>query len=370
MKTALNIKAILQVFASFIFSITLVACASFNRTTPTKLSDLQIARVNQAYSSLESEFSEWGLEKHGQDCLLLFSDREQWLVGCQPSNMPDFRPTGQQVRKSSVLWIDKSFYFSGSTIPYEKIKLDLVGTVGSYKAADASIKPLLMLQDWTVLRANHPGFKNSPLEEWLAVFVHEAFHARQLWHPAIQARLAKMAERPLASAQDLMNFYLKNTEFKKYIQNEHQLLSAATDRDDLTPTQAKRVLKEWLKLYKKREKSFALELERAYPGKKAWEMDGFLTFLEGTARYVEAKYLLVGAAESSELIADSTYQNFALSHNKKPSELVGLGNIGAKYFYSLGMHLSFLLDRASPGWKKEVWVHDELLLGKIKRVIK
>lgn len=370
MKNNIRSGIFLQLVSSALIFISLSACAAAEKQKPTALSETQMVRIREAYSKLQEYFNEWQLKEHGQDCLLLFNDREEWLVGCNGFEMPEFQPTGQRFLDANVLWLNKSFYVSGKLIPYENVKMNLVGTVGSYKASDGVDRPVLILQEWDVLRAHHPGFLDSPLEEWLAVFVHEAFHARQMWHPAVQKKLQTWVQSPVVSAQDLMTFYKQNSGFQAHIKKEYLLLSGATDRPDLTATEARSVLKKWFALYQARQKMFSGEMEKAFPGRKAWEMDGFYTFIEGTARYVEAQYLMAGVPGYPELVSDATFKNFASSRGKKPSQLAGLGNIGSKYFYSLGMHLSFLLDRARPDWKKGVFTNGDFLLGEIKKAIR
>lgn len=292
MKRRIRIKPF--VLISIVVSLIVAACASASvqKSEPTQLSSKQITRIRAADASLESFFAEWGLEKNGPDCLLIFSDREEWLIGCEGVNAPQFSPTGQTLRGAPVLWLNQSLYVAGNLMPYEKIKMNLVGTVGTYNLKDGESKPVLILQDWDVLRANHPGFTDSALEEWLAVFVHEAFHARQMWRPEVQKKLTAWSQTPIASPQELMGFYKQNSEFQEYIKNEHRLLTQATDRAELSAAQAKVALRKWMKMYETRRQKFAAPLEAAFPKKKALEMDAFLTFIEGTARYVEARYLL------------------------------------------------------------------------------
>lgn len=56
-----------------------------------------------------------------------------------------------------------------------------VGTVGNYtRDSDHSERPVPLVQEWDALHTKHPGFQQSNIEEWLAIVVHEAFHAHQL----------------------------------------------------------------------------------------------------------------------------------------------------------------------------------------------
>lgn len=92
-------------------------------------------------------------------------------------------------------------------------------------------------------------------------------------------------------------------------------------------------------------------------------------FLEGTARYVEAGFLTAPDDLSIQgLAAEPTFKSFAASKGKRASQLAGLGTLGSKYFYTLGMYLCLLLDRADPSWTTKLFDSDGLLLAQVERV--
>jgi hypothetical protein len=337
------------------------------------LGSRRLTRIEVAYTNLANALSEWELTSHGQDCVLVFNETEEWLVGCPDlAGKSGFSATDERWRDQPVLWNGKSFVLSDKFVPYEQIKLSMVGTVGNYtKDSDGeqSQRPVLMLQEWDALHKNHPGFQQSNIEEWLGVFVHEAFHAHQLYHPRVRALVKAMnSENGLATAEELAGFYKQNAAFKEAVKKEYDLLRAAGDDAKLNPAKARRTLAKWLTLYRARQTSFEPALEQAFPGKKAWMMDGFETFLEGSARYVEARFLIAPTESSFAQLSDEpTFKGFVVSKGKRPSELPGLGNIGAKYFYSLGMYLCFVLDVADPSWKSTLFSSDGLLVEQVAR---
>jgi len=169
----------------------------------------------------------------------------------------------------------------------------------------------------------------------------------------------------------LANFFKQNASFKEAVKKEYDVLRAATDDPTLDAAKARAALAQWLSLYRLRQQTFEPELERALPGKRAWQMDGFEIFLEGTARYVEAKFLIAPADGTQALLSDeATFKRFVETKGKKPSALVGLGNLGnGKYFYALGMYLCFLLDVAQPSWKHTLFTSDGLLVGEVARAV-
>jgi len=312
-------------------------------------------------------FSDWNLNGYGRDCALVFGESEEWLLGCSSlAGKSGFIETGETWNGAVVLWNSKSFYVDNKYVPYEQIKLNLVGTVGKATEQDNpnATKPVLILQDWGALHKNHPGFQDSNMEEWLGIFVHEAFHAHQMWHPQVFSFMEKWSKETIATADELVTFYKANDAFQAAVKKEHEVLKAAV-ASTLTVRSAKDVLRKWLDLYRERRDSFEPQMERAMPGKRAWMVDGFETFLEGTARYVEAKFLISPAGNFSSLDQDPTFKNFVESKGKNPSQLPGLSGLGGKYFYSIGMYLSFLLDVADPEWKGHVFETDGLLLDRV-----
>jgi hypothetical protein len=354
------------IFMLFCFFNLCTACASTDKhtSTPSLLSSIQLARIDAVYSYLEKEFKSWGLSDYGQDCILLFAEKEEWLLGC-PMQNNEFKPNGQVWRGQAVLWHDKSLYVTGKHLPFDQIKNSIVGTVGNYKNDQGVTKPVLVLQDWGALHSHHPAFVNSSSEEWLGIFVHEAFHARQMWHTRIAPLVKGWESDTLAKPEDLVNFYKNNPEFQKAINKEYELLRAAID-SGLKGKDVQRVLVQWLKLYQQRLTDFKQSMEKVMPGKQAWRVEQYEIFIEGTARYVEAKFLIAADGDFEALSGDPSFKNFASSKGKKPSELPGLGGIGSRYFYSLGMYLSFLMDKVDPSWKKQVFDHDQLLINQVR----
>ena len=289
--------------------------------SPTPLGPARTARVHAAYANVKIAVQEWRFENYGSDCLLLFAENEEWLWGCPTLDGADgFVSTGEKPDGKDVLWNPKSLMTSGKYMPYEQVKLALVGTVGSSQSDKGSKTPVLVVQEWDALHKNHPGFQQSNIEEWLGVFVHEAFHARQMWHPKVQSIIERWTTaKPPVSPDDLAGFYKNNEAFRAAITQEFELLKAATDKPKISAADAKKVLTQWLKLYKSREKTFAPTLEATFPGKDAWFMDGFETFLEGSARYVEARFLIAPDTAAVEgLKNEPTFKAFAGSRGKKP----------------------------------------------------
>ena len=52
------------------------------------------------------------------------------------------------------------------------------------------------------------------------------------------------------------------------------------------------------------------------PGKQAWRVEQYEIFIEGTARYVEAKFLIAADGDFEALSGDPSFKNFASSKGK------------------------------------------------------
>jgi hypothetical protein len=190
-----------------------------------------------------------------------------------------------------------------------------------------------------------------------------------MWHPRVRPIIERWErERPPVGADDLTSFYTNHEAFRAALERELALLRTVTDHD-FSQSEAREALRRWLKQYHAREESFAGLMESSFPGQSAWTMDGFETFLEGSARYVEARFLISPPQVSFDLLkGDPSFHRFEESRGKRPSQLPGLNDLEPKYFYAIGMYLCFILDVADATWKATVFDSDRLLIGAVERV--
>lgn len=327
-------------------------------------------RLEAAHRALAPALESWKLTELGTDCTLVFSETDQWLAGCPGEQGPEgFVATGETFEGHPVFWQPDPLTMNGQKIPYAQAKLTTVGTVATRtRASDGARSPVLVLQEWDALHAQHPGFQTSGIEEWLGIAVHEAFHAHLMWHPRVRALIEGWKESRPATSNELEAYVRSDASYRTAVDKEVEELRQAVDSARDAPS-ARTALGRWLQLRRARESAFAAKLEAALPGKQAWRMDGFYTFLEGTARYTEASFLMAPPPEVRQsLQQEPTFQGFAATAGKSPAQLPGLSKGGNRYFYALGMYLSFLLDRADPTWKQHLFDGDGLLLAEVERV--
>ncbi|MFO0642599.1 MAG: hypothetical protein U0183_25435 [Polyangiaceae bacterium] len=311
--------------------------------------------MTRVHEALAPSIASWNLVGVGTDCALVFDEREEWLVGCAFDRLPEgFVPTGETFLGRPVLWTGASLRLGGKVTPYEAVKLSLVGTVVTQTHEGGEETPVLVLQDWRALSENHPAFRGSPEEEWTGIAVHEAFHAHQMWHPAVRAKMKRLAAASpaVATAEDLGKAYASQEAFRGALDAE---LAALRDATAETPSAAAatKALAAWVKARNARTKAHDAAMEALLPGKAWHEGESFSLFLEGVARYVEASFVLTSHGRDT----------------RAASSLSGLSGAKPRYVYALGMYLCFLLDRADPTWKSRVLEHPLLLVGVVEELV-
>ena len=332
------------------------------------LGRVRLNRLEAVRSALHAALVPWGLEDHGNDCVLLFAETDEWLVSCG-DDVDGFVPNGEHLGSDVVLWLGDSFVLSTQRVPYEQVMLSLVGTftVRTNEVSGAKT-PVLVVQDYDALRQNHPAFASSPVDEWAGIFLHEAFHAHQLFHPSVANVMSDFVPGPVVAKEQLGAFYEDDAAFREAVGLEYALLKDAS-RAELSPGDAREVLAEWVEIYDRRMSASAPALDERFPGGRAVEMDAFYTFLEGSARYVEARFVTdPPTALVAALSEDPDFEGFAASRGRHPSDVAGLGGIGSKYVYAIGMYLCLVLDQLQIEWKTRLLDHPGLLVGLVREL--
>lgn len=294
--------------------------------------ELLLNRVQVALGALDRIEREWPSYRSEAACVLVFDETTEWLLHCPAAPTDDFTPTGQTFLGLPV-FSAPSLTLGGPATPYEKAKM-LVGTVRPLKLVDAK---------------------------------HEYFHGYQLFHPTIQAELPTWT--PSMSRDNLAPFYKRDAAYQEAVKKEFAGLQAAiaAKPDQLA---ARAALKAWRELYAVRLERFGPVLQTDKPGSALAKVDGFVTFLEGVARYVETRFLVEETLHSSvDLKGDSRFRGFADFTGHPLTAVEGRSALGSEYFYGIGMYVCFLLDAARPEWKRTVMASPRLLVGEVDDAI-
>lgn len=227
-------------------------------------------------------------------------------------------------------------------------------------------QPWFIIQQASALQQFHPAFTTITTDEWLSLFVHEYFHmTSQLPH----ARVAGMLERAqhpeqFVDQEDLKKLYRENPQLQTLLAQEHRLLSQALRQQPLSCVAAQQALKQWKSLYQQRIQTFSAHFNQRYI-----EWDAFWTFLEGTARYVESRFLLDRQWQPDPtLLPDPHFSAFKATQGKSYAALPPANrSIAEHYFYAIGMHLAFLLDVLEPDWPMQVFQQEHWLITLVEQ---
>lgn len=331
----------------------------------------RLGRVAVARASLADALAGWPGRRQEPDCLIVFGERGQWLLGCEALFTRDgYLPTGERLADQLVRWSPRSFVLDGKVRAYADLKGFLVGmTVGFSDDRSGTERPILVIHDWEDLHRNNPPFRNETLEFWFATFVHESFHAYQARQPGMDtAPTRRDRQDRLATPQDLAAFYLADAGFRAAVAAEHQALREASLAVGRDRGAARAALAGWLDRFRRRQGQFGPALEVALPGRQALAVERFLLFHEGSARYVEARFLSDPPAAAAT-VRDPDFHGFTATRGRQPAHIAGLGGLGKNYFYSLGMYLCLLLDVAEPDWKARLFTDDDFLVAAVERAV-
>jgi hypothetical protein len=308
---------------------------------------------------------DWPWLRADATCVLLIAPALQWVASC--ATPPDsFKEVGAPLLGKPVyVHAGDTISMGGQTIPATAFIAAMPATAdvplpNDSTTALAANTPWIIASSLDGLIGSNPGFgKETSTEEWLSVFLHEFFHTRQMLVPSFRATLTEMKSGKVDAAA-LEKLFKDDANYRSLLEREYSTLSAAAARDAaLTPELARAALQEWSALY--RERRALLEKLGGAPLAHA---DVVLTYVEGTARYVEAQFLSSERFHSAlPLTADPHFQGYRPFSAKPGYEGLVQRKMGPRYYYSLGMHLALLLDRANPTWKTQVSEEPEWIIG-------
>lgn len=191
-------------------------------------------------------------------------------------------------------------------------------------------------------------------EDWMNLYLHEAFHQFQFSKSNIFNNYANMQKHNnLTSSEDFSSLYKDNTEFKKNIQNEMKLLDlaiqTANKREKIKYT------RNFFKLRDQRRKSMTRNLKEL---NKFTESEIFWETIEGGANYLEKKidHILRNLEPNKNLIAfDQRYG--AKSREALPSKknMSKIGKVNHKYFIDTGSRIHELLAEFDPAFSFKIY---------------
>jgi hypothetical protein len=323
-------------------------------TPAVPLDDPMLARIEGARAAAREAIHEWGLDKYGDDCSVIYDEKQAWLFDCDlEMNTPPFWTTEQMIERAGVVWTAERTLFT--------VKLDTRAPPHMTMLRHGSQRRVAM-----IFAPHYRVFKNGPngrvrdVERWLAMFVHETFHAHQDFQPRVAARMDRVKH---AGPRVLEDRYKVDAAYAAAVERELNVLEGAfASGSDIAPAAAKAALRSWLAIHTTR---------RAMLDEEMQAIDAHFTFAEGAARLTELTLLAKPAATLLGKLEgrDAEFKGFADTKGKHPVRFYGRSVDPSSYYYDLGAYLGLLLDAARPGWRSEVHERNELLVGEIAAVV-
>ena len=325
---------------------------------------VQAARIAKLFDSWQLVARDWPELSGDEPCILLLAVTRQWTLNCA-SAPARFSRTGQTFRGYPIytLAADSFSPAAGTALSTGQLlaRMPAAAHVDTRAARASDLPPghaWLVLGTLEALIENHPAFSPAGTDEWLSVALHELFHTYQLRAPEFAPQLATL-ERRRERAQRLVELFQRDRSYRTRVEREYQLLVQAASGSAQTPAQARRTLSGWLALFRARLASLA----RQPDAEELQRSEILFTYIEGSARYVEAKFLVDSDQHPPGPIeGDAAYHGFTHFSGQGYARMNN-NQLDDEYYYALGFHLALLLDRIDGSWKRCVHRHERWLIG-------
>jgi hypothetical protein len=354
---------------------TLGACAPEPKAPPTyavrPADELLVQRVQAAYGAAARSARFWpGFDKTEVKAMLIYDARGEWFFG-QSGDLRGFHRTGQTMNGLPVNYAEPSLFLTGEVKPYERIRRaeGWLGRIG-WRDFDADTRhprsePMMIMQELATAMENARSVRST--EDWISIYVHECFHVFQ--HDFSDVRKAQRIGWDETGDRDVLQKRM-GSDYATAINDEFVMLNGAAT--EATKDSARATLRRWLTAREERVKRFATTFEKAGGKGELERVDMYLTSAEGTAKYVQSRYVTTpDVFEDSSLAADPQSLQYAPRVAKKGKVVKRAFTYGSPgtYFYSIGDLVCRLLDIADEGWKARVFDRKRLLISAVEAAV-
>ncbi len=324
-------------------------------------------RIHAAMKSVALFEADFPAMSSFRPCVVVFGPEHEHVFQCPGlGGAAGFRASQPAV--GDTVFTAQTLTLPGTSVPFEKVKM-IVGRAGGNVSlpndkGEATLTPFFLVQDLDSLHDHHPAFKETSAEDWTAVFVHEYFHVFQFGQPDVAA-FAKEWPKEWSQRDVHSKFFADTPAYRDAINAEVAILQSGLEAKSSAGSKA--ILAKWVAARDRRMKSFGAAFEKA-TGKAGFEQtDGFFTFLEGMARYVEVRFLCDRSLARPDLSADPSFQKFVAFAGCSATKVDGRDKIGGDFHYVLGALVSAHLDAANPRWKKTAFGKPGFLVDEARR---
>jgi hypothetical protein len=303
-------------------------------------------------------------------CVLVFGAEREFVFQCpRLAGVSGFADTHATFGNAPV-WTAPTFVLPGQSFPFEKVKMVVGRAGGSVRLPNAggepTPSPFFLVQDLDSLHAHHPAFTDTNAEDWTAIFVHEYFHVFQFGQPGV-ASFVKEWPKDWAQRDDHSKLWKDTSEYRDAVEAEVAILKGG-----LAPaarSTSKTILAKWLVARDKRMKTWKSAFEKA-SGKAGFEeTDGFFTFLEGTARYLEVRFLCDKGLDRPDMTGDPSFKRFEAFARCSLTKVAGRDRTSGDFHYQLGMLVSAHLDAVNVGWRETMFARPGFLIGEARAAV-
>jgi hypothetical protein len=327
------------------------------------LPELQRARLEYLFAAMTCIDAAWPFAERDETCVLLLAPEAQWVANCEQAPAGFVRVPGAFRGRPLYARVAGSLNIGGHALTTQQwvertaaaAHVDEPGVHGTDLPGQ---QPWLVLGSLEALVAYHAEFRECMTDEWLSVALHELFHTRQLrapgFAPALHAiNMGALDPKPLEA------LYTNDAGYRGRVRREYDLLVRAVEAKAPSRLEARRALRVWYALYRKRR----ADLSARANGAALLRSDVTFTYLEGLARYVESTFLVDTTLHPpATLRGDPRFDNFAKyaagGYAPMPNR-----QLDAQYYYAIGFHLALLLDRVDPSWRQRVATQPDWLIG-------
>ena len=305
--------------------------------------------------------------------MLIYDARGEWFFG-ESGDLKGFHRTGQTLNGLPVNYAEPSLYLTGEVKPYAKIRRadGWMGRIGwrdfDPDARSRKTVPMMILQELEVARVNHPRIHTT--EDWIGVYVHECFHVFQ--QDSTDVKRASRIDESEVDDRDVLERMAKAGPYHDAVAAEAEPLMKIQSE---TPSkeEAKTRLREWLAARTRRVKSFTPVFEKAGGKGDLDRLDMFLTSAEGTAKYMEQRYLTTWEAFADDMLVRDPralqYVPPERGGKKRITRSQRYTEVGDQYFYPLGDLLSRTLDVVDERWKARAFDRKNLLVDAVAEAV-
>jgi hypothetical protein len=327
----------------------------------TEPSEVLVARVEAAMKAVALFDRDFAGLSAFHACIVLFDPQREWVFQCPDLEALSQFEDGRATFRGGPIFGAPTLTVPGQKFPYDKVK-GIVGRAGGvFRLPPSSTEtPFFLIQDLDALRANHPAFTATSTEDWIAIFVHEYFHVFQFSQPAIKA-FTKDWHKEWPQREGHSKFFSDSQGYRDAVAAEVAILSQGLSKK--SKKTSKTILSKWLTLRKQRMANFKAEFEKTGGEGSLDATDGFFTMLEGTARYIEVRFLCEPALPRPDLNQDPSFHHFDDFQGCGPTKVSGRDKVSGDFHYLMGMLVATHLDVVNPSWKKTVFSRPGFLVA-------